>query len=536
MKNKGIRFEVSLAITSVALLTLVTMGILQYMTEVKLKKQQIIDKSMISLQPILNLAATNINGGNVLKLKNNDAQGLYKTNEDLLYVKMTGKSLRVPKSAFMEAIPSMPIEYTYLKEGVSAEMLKDIISDFEKEGDDSYSIRPEEGILLVRKTLEIKNGGTIEAIFSAKGLNGIGAGVFKELLLIGLIVFIGAIIIANIIGNRIARPIVEVSNQVTEITRSLDLTKKVNVNSKNEIAELAQWFNKHLDGLREIISAVSDLTANSYSCTNEISSAIQQQTGVTTEQSASVSEITSTMEELSASSTSIANHSSSVVELSMKALQLTEEGVSAVEGMMGKMEDIKRDNSESIQKIVDLGNKSKEITKVMEIINTIADQTKLIAFNAALEASSAGEAGKRFGIVAVEIRRLADSVMESTEEIENKIYEIQQAVSNLVTSSEKGSKGIEEGIETSSHTAETLNHILTGAQSTVEAAKQISLSTQQQKTASDQVVVSLREIAEGSRQTSDSIMQINNTTIELSKLSDNLKDVVEKFKVTEKQG
>lgn len=531
MKNKGIRFEVSLAITSVALLTLVTMGVLQYVSEVKLKKQQIIDKSMISLQPILGLAATNINGGNLMKLKNIGAQDLYKTNEDLLYLKMDGMSAAMPKTAYMEAIPSIPVKYTYKKEGVSVEMLNRIISDFTSVADDGYKIRSGEGILLVKKLLPIKNGGAVEAIFSAKDLEGIGAGVFKDLLLVGVLVFIGAIIIANIIGNRIAKPIIEVSEQITEITQSLDLTKKVNVTARNEVADLAQWFNQHLDGIRDIIAGVGDLTASSYSCTNEISSAIQQQTGVTTEQSASVSEITSTMEELSASSTSIANHSSSVVELSTKALQLTEEGVAAVEGMTDKMEEIKRDNNESIQKIVELGSKSKEITKVMEIINTIADQTKLIAFNAALEASSAGEAGKRFGIVAVEIRRLADSVMESTEEIENKISEIQQAVSNLVTSSEKGSKGIEEGIDTSSHTAETLHHILTGAQSTVEAAKQISLSTQQQKTASDQVVVSLREIAEGSRQTSDSIMQINNTTLELSKLSDNLKNVVDKFKV-----
>jgi len=533
MKNKGIRFEVSVAITSVALLTLFIMGIAQYSSEVNLKKQQIIDKSMISLQPVLSLATRNINGGNLMNLKNTGATDLYETNEDLLYVRMSGKSAGIPRTAYMEAIPPMPIEYTFKKDGTSEELLKELAVVFETIGENEHQIDTKSKKLLIRRTLEIKNGGTVEAVFSASSLDGVGFKVLKKVLLLGLLVFIGAIIIANIIGNRLARPIIEAAEQITDITQSLDLTKKVNVNAKNEVAELAQWFNKHLDGLRDIISAVGDLTANSYSCTNEISSAIQQQTGVTTEQSASVSEITSTMEELSASSTSIANHSSSVVELSTKALQLTEAGVSAVEGMMNKMEEIKRDNSESIQKIVDLGSKSKEITKVMEIINTIADQTKLIAFNAALEASSAGEAGKRFGIVAVEIRRLADSVMESTEEIENKISEIQQAVSSLVTSSEKGSKGIDEGIETSSHTSETLSHILTGAQSTVEAAKQISLSTQQQKTASDQVVVSLREIAEGSKQTSDSIMQINNTTIELSKLSDNLKDVVDKFKVAD---
>ncbi len=167
----------------------------------------------------------------------------------------------------------------------------------------------------------------------------------------------------------------------------------------------------------------------------------------------------------------------------------------------------------------------------MEIINTIADQTKLIAFNAALEASSAGEAGKRFGVVAVEIRRLADSVMESTGEIEAKINEIQEAINGLVIASEKGSRGIREGMEHSNQTAAMLLDIVDDAQSTQEAAKQISLSTQQQKTASNQVVTALREIASGAKQTSDSIQQIIAISRNLTDLSDSLKGQVEQFRV-----
>src|SRR5208282_1481072 len=163
--------------------------------------------------------------------------------------------------------------------------------------------------------------------------------------------------------------------------------------------------------------------------------------------------------------------------------------------------------------------------------NSIADQTKLIAFNAALEASSAGEAGKRFGVVAVEIRRLADSVMESTGEIEGKINEIQEAINRLVIASEKGSKGIQEGMDYSDQTADLLFGIVDAAQTTTDAAKQISLSTQQQKTASSQVVVALREIVAGSSQSTDAINQISALTRKLSKLSDNLRETVAIFKL-----
>ena len=308
-----------------------------------------------------------------------------------------------------------------------------------------------------------------------------------------------------------------------------DLTIKIPVATDNEIGELARWLNNYAANLNEIISKVSDTVIDINSYASEIAAAVEQQAATASEQSAAVSEITSTMEELSVSSTQIAEHSASVVDIANKTWEDTKKGAVAVETVMMKMSDINNDNQNSINEIVDLGKKSKEISKVMEIINTIADQTKLIAFNAALEASSAGEAGKRFGVVAVEIRRLADSVMESTGEIETKVNEIQQAINRLVISSEKGSKGIQEGIEHSSETVSLLMDIVEAAQSTTNAAKQISLSTQQQKTASNQVVGALREIVSGSGQTTSAIDQISKISRDLSGMSLELKGVIERF-------
>ena len=310
-----------------------------------------------------------------------------------------------------------------------------------------------------------------------------------------------------------------------------DLTIKIPVATDNEIGELARWLNNYTANLNEIIGKVSDTVIDINSYASEIAAAVEQQAATASEQSAAVSEITSTMEELSVSSTQIAEHSASVVDIANKTWEDTKKGAVAVETVMMKMSDINNDNQNSINEIVDLGKKSKEISKVMEIINTIADQTKLIAFNAALEASSAGEAGKRFGVVAVEIRRLADSVMESTGEIETKVNEIQQAINRLVISSEKGSKGIQEGIEHSSETVALLMDIVEAAQSTTNAAKQISLSTQQQKTASNQVVGALREIVSGSGQTTSAIDQISKISRDLSGMSLELKGIIERFRL-----
>ena len=310
-----------------------------------------------------------------------------------------------------------------------------------------------------------------------------------------------------------------------------DFTSEISSGSSDEIGSLCAPLNKMAQHFGHVIGEVSKAALGITSFSSEVSVAAEEQATVSSEQSASVAEITSTMEELSASSTQIADHSNSVVEIATKTWDDTKKGASAVESVIMKMNDINSDNLNSIQEIVELGRKSKEISKVMEIINSIADQTKLIAFNAALEASSAGEAGKRFGVVAVEIRRLADSVMESTGEIEGKVNEIQEAINRLVIASEKGSKGIQEGMEYSGQTADILFGIVDAAQATTDAAKQISLSTQQQKTASGQVVVALREIVAGSNQTTESISQISAITRKLSGLSDNLNKMVAEFKV-----
>ncbi|MDP2157353.1 MAG: methyl-accepting chemotaxis protein, partial [Nitrospirota bacterium] len=144
------------------------------------------------------------------------------------------------------------------------------------------------------------------------------------------------------------------------------------------------------------IKKASDVVTNMESCAGMLSITVEQYAAISADESASISEITSTTEELSASSTQIAEHAKAVVNTAQKTWEDTKKGATAIESMMMKMAEIHGDSQKSAGEILDLGKKSREITKVMEIINSIADHTKLLAFNAALEASSAGEAGKRF--------------------------------------------------------------------------------------------------------------------------------------------
>jgi len=280
--------------------------------------------------------------------------------------------------------------------------------------------------------------------------------------------------------------------------------------------------HRSLAPIKEMVTVVADLTTKVTNHVVTIEEAVDQQVGFATQLSSSVTEISSTMEEFSSTAVQIAGHSQEVVAIADRTLLGNRNGAAGVETLTGKMNDICRDNENNLLEIIELGQKSKEITKIMEIIGNIANQTKLIAFNAALEAASAGESGKRFGVVAVEIKRLADSVAESASMTEGKITEIMNAVNRLVITSEKGSQGILEGMG-------MLGDVVAGATATSDSAKQISLSTQQQQLASSQVVLSLQDIQDGARHSSASIQQINTISKDLAAMSNDLKVVMERF-------
>jgi len=365
-------------------------------------------------------------------------------------------------------------------------------------------------------------------------LDALDAGRNKFLTIMGIctLLALGGIVLGNsyLVRKVIVRPLGEAAAVADRLADGdLSVSSHEGGRGDDEIGSLLSAMEHMVGKLRGLICKLSDSAIAVNSSANDISESVQDQAVIANQQSSSVTEITSTMEEFSASSTEIADHAGSVAAIAEKTLDDTKKGAMLFETFVGKMVEIQEDNQSSIGEILELGKKSKEITTVMEIINDIADHTKLIAFNAALEASSAGEAGKRFGVVAAEIRRLADSVMESTGEIETKINEIQEAINRLVVSSEKGTKGIAEGMAYSMETGELLSEIVSGANATSVAAKQISLSTRQQKTASDQVVAAIREIADGARKSSESIGNITANGRALTGFSEELQGLVRQF-------
>jgi methyl-accepting chemotaxis protein len=215
------------------------------------------------------------------------------------------------------------------------------------------------------------------------------------------------------------------------------------------------------------------------------------------EQSGSMDKIESTIGENSRIAAEIVDKTRSVAVIASKMEEDVLKGFGVLEKNVKKMGDIKEKNSGVINGIISLGNKVNKIRDIVRIIYTITDQTKVIAFNAALEAASAGETGNRFAVVAGEVNRLADDIAVLTRQIREQVEEIQSSSSSLIVYSEEGSDRIAEGYKLIKDLEDVFREIRAGAEITSNQAQTITVSTQQQLKFSEQISSAIAEVSRG---------------------------------------
>jgi len=309
-----------------------------------------------------------------------------------------------------------------------------------------------------------------------------------------------------------------------------DLTLSLKINSMDEFGELMTAFNGFLNILRSTFGSFkqsAQLVANSVF---DLSSSSKEISTTANEQSASVSEIVSTMEGSKNLSEQIAYKTTEVANLAKETQELSSKGAELREANQTMMEDIRNQNQKIISEIRNLSDMIIRISEAIRIIDGIADQTKLIAFNASLEASSSGEAGARFSVVASEIRRFADNVVESTREIKQKIEEVQGASQALIAEANSGSRQIEIGYERMSEQKIVFEHIVENSQNVATRSQQISNLSKQQELASSQIFTALKEISAGVKQFVIATSSTSKIADSLNGMSEDLKGRVEKYR------
>ncbi|MDI6736637.1 MAG: methyl-accepting chemotaxis protein [bacterium] len=318
--------------------------------------------------------------------------------------------------------------------------------------------------------------------------------------------------------------------KIVEATAHGDLSQTVTI-EREELSQLVFAFNKMVEDLRKLIYQIKEASLQISSGGSEILATAQEQSSGSSEQAAAVSQVTVTVEELSSTSKQIAENSDAVAKIAEETLQSAQAGQDGVQNVITSMQKIKETTEAGARRILTLGEKSQKIGEILELINNIAAETKLIAFNAAIEASRAGEAGRGFAVVAVEVKKLAENVVGATKTIKEIAAEIQSLASASVMAIEEDVRKVDEGTRLAQRAGESLEEILDMVDQTTKSAKQISVATQQQRTASEQVVSTMHEIAEVSKQSAASSRQSITSVSELNTLAEDLKGAIEKFKL-----
>jgi len=354
------------------------------------------------------------------------------------------------------------------------------------------------------------------------------------LLVSGLFVLliIGWLVMFLYVGGKMLAPLDSVVDSVKLATTG-EVGHKAIVKSEDEFGVLAKSYNQMLDLIVYLITQTQESSRRLAQSSSEILSATEQQASGAAEQAASISQTTATMEELAATYRQIADNADSVVRMAEATLGTAESGQQAVANSLAAMEQIKVRAQSSANKILALGERSQQIGQVLSIINNIADQTKILALNAAIEAARAGEAGKGFSVVAIEIRKLAESVVDSTAEISTIMTEIQKAANDLVISTEQELKQVSEGVELGNVTGDSLEQILDMIEQTTSSAKEISVATQQQRTATEQVVKAMKEVAQVAQQTAAGSKQVAASAEGLAGMARDSSQVGQAFRIVE---
>jgi methyl-accepting chemotaxis protein len=336
---------------------------------------------------------------------------------------------------------------------------------------------------------------------------------------------------------------IEYLRTLETLTEEFDQAQQKIVETTNQEAEAASQFLSIAYGLATLISIAIGLlsayaiasgiaktlknAANKVTTSSGlISETVEQQERIVVEQAASVSETSSTIDQLGFVSLQSAQQAEESAEGARKALNLAEEGTKSVEETMETMAKLKERIEAIARQIMTLSEQTTQIDKVSSLVGDLANQTNMLALNAAVEASRAGESGKGFGVVATEIRKLADESKKSAAKINTLITDVQSAMNSTVMVTDEGTKTADASIQLARETVNAFLGVSEAVNSVFSNSYDISQSAKQQAVAVQEVVAAINALNLGAQETTDSIAQVRNSTDELNEAARQLEAVI----------
>lgn len=312
-----------------------------------------------------------------------------------------------------------------------------------------------------------------------------------------------------------------------------DLTGNVTERSENDV--LARAINEMITKLREMISETQEEILVIANSAEEVSSSVSEVSAGTTETAAAVTETTTTVEELQQTAQVSSSKAEDVLKSSEETLRVVKTSEQSLKNTIDDMTHIQEKMNVISESIVKLSEHSLVIGDIITTVNELAEQSNLLAVNAAIEAAKAGEQGKGFGVVAQEIRTLAEQSKGATSQVRSILNDIQNATSTAVMATEQGSKAVNKGVKQSHETNAAMQSVVSNITQVSQAAKQISISSQQQLIGVEQVRTAMANINLASEQHVEHMRQIETAVLSLNEVSKNFKEMISHYKLSDER-
>lgn len=300
---------------------------------------------------------------------------------------------------------------------------------------------------------------------------------------------------------------------------------------KDEIGSLEQALHKMIINLRSMIHKLVEEVEILSTSTAEIVASITEASSGTSETATAVTETTTTMEELKQTGQVASNKAQDVQISSEDALKVLKSSEKSLETTIEDMHQIQDKMTTIYESIIKLSEHSMVIGKIIDSVKDFAEQSNLLAVNAAIEAAKAGDQGKGFGVVAQEVRSLADQSKQAVVQVHTILHDIQNSTGAAVMATEQGAKAVTKGVGQSSETNNSIRELSMGISKVTQSASQIAISSQQQLIGVGQVTVAMTNIREASNQQVNHMKQIEIAVKDLNTVGQSLKNLVERYKI-----
>jgi methyl-accepting chemotaxis protein len=355
---------------------------------------------------------------------------------------------------------------------------------------------------------------------------------FSRVMTLFVIIFgsaIGLSIVVSVYINKlILAPVAETTEAINVVSTG-NLTKDVPVRTSDEIGEMSSAFNRMLASLRELIGEVTASSSAQASAASQISSSTEQMAAGAQEQTSQASEVASAVEEMSKTIVENSQNASATASTARQAREAAEDGGRVVFETINGMKNIAGVVKRSAATVAELGKSSDQIGAIIGVIDDIADQTNLLALNAAIEAARAGEQGRGFAVVADEVRKLAERTTKATKEIADMIKKIQTDTRGAVSSMDEGTRQVDKGIELAEKAGKALTNIVAISQSVTDKVTQIAAASEQQSSASEQISKNVEAISAVTNESAMGVQQIARAAEDLNRLTENLQHILGRF-------